>query len=344
MRKVKLGDRVIGDGHPTFIIAEAGINHNGDINLAKKLIDVAKEARVDAVKFQTFRADELVSRKSLKAKHIEGEASFFEMVKRLELGREDFKKIAEYARRRDIIFLSTPLGEDSVDMLYDLGVPAYKIASGDITNIPLLKYIAQKKLPVILSTGMSTLGEIEEALDTIYSAGNEEVVLLHCVASYPTPLEEVNLRVMETLRQAFQVPVGFSDHTTSTIVPVAAVASGASVIEKHFTLDKNLAGPDHKASASPDELKLIVEGIREAEMVSGSPVKKPTKSEEETKAAFRRSIVAKVDIPKGTKITREMLATKRPGTGIPPKFIGLVMSRNAVKDISSDELINWEDV
>lgn len=344
MTKVKIADRLIGEGNPCFIIAEAGVNHNGDINQAKRLIDIAKEAGVDAVKFQTFKAEELVSRRSPKAKHIEGEESVFEMTKSLELGKEDFKQIAEYATRKDIIFLSTPSGEWSTNLLYDLGVPAYKIASGDITNIPLLKYIAKKGLPIIMSTGMANLGEIEDALDAIYSTGNEQVILLHCVASYPTPLEEVNLRVIDTLKQAFQLPVGFSDHTTSTIVPVAAAALGASVIEKHFTLDKNLPGPDHKASANPDELKRILEGIRELEVLLGSPIKRCTKSEEETKVAFRRSIVAKTDISKGTRITRDMLAIKRPGTGIPPKFLDIVVSRNAKKDIKSEEVIEWEDI
>lgn len=344
MKKIKIGNKFVGDGEPCLIIAEAGINHNGDISLAKKLIDVAKEAGADAVKFQTFRAEDLVSKKSPKAKHVEGEASFFDMIKSLELGKEEFKQIAEHARKKDIIFLSTPSDEWSTDLLYDLGVPAYKIASGDITNIPLLKYIAQKKLPIILSTGMANLGEIEEALNAIYSIGNKEVVLLHCVASYPTPLEEVNLRAIETLRQAFQVPIGFSDHTTSTIVPVVAAALGARVIEKHFTLDKNLPGPDHKASANPDELKQVVEGIREFEVASGSSIKRCTRSEEGTKVAFRRSIVARTDIPKGTKITKNMLAIKRPGTGIAPKFLDIAVSRNAKRDIKSDEVIKWEDI
>ena len=344
MKKIKIGNKFIGEGQACFIIAEAGINHNGDVSLARRLVDVAREAGADAVKFQTFKAEELVSRKSPKAKHVEGEASFFQMVKNLELGREDFKQIAEYAREKGIIFLSTPLGEESVELLYDLGVPAYKIASGDITNIPLLRYIALKRLPIILSTGMANLGEIEEALDAIYSTGNEEVILLHCVASYPTPLEEVNLQVINTLKQAFQLPVGFSDHTTSTIVPIVAVALGANVIEKHFTLDKNLPGPDHKASASPDELKRIVEGVREFETASGSPIKKCIKSEEETKAAFRRSIVAKIDIPRGTKITKDMLAIRRPGTGIPPKYLDAVVGRIAKNDIEVDGVLTWAQV
>ncbi|GAH32238.1 unnamed protein product, partial [marine sediment metagenome] len=293
---------------------------------------------------QTFKAEEFVSKKSLKAKHIEGKVSVFDMVKSLELGKEEFEQIAEYANKRAIMFLSTPLGEESAHLLYDLGVPAYKIASGDITNIPLLKYIASKKLPIILSTGMANLGEIEEALDAIYSTGNEDVVLLHCVASYPTPLEEVNLQAINTLKQAFQLPVGFSDHTISTIVPVAAVALGADVIEKHFTLDRNLPGPDHKASASPDELRQIVEGIREFEIASGSPLKRVNKSEKETKVAFRRSIVAITDIQNGTKITKDMLAIKRPQTGIPPQYIDTVIGRIAKSDIKAEEALTWGQI
>ncbi len=342
MKKVKIADRLIGNSEPCFIIAEAGVNHNGNINLAKKLIDVAKEAGADAVKFQTFKAEELLTKTAGKAKHIEGELSFFEMVKRLELGKKELQQIAEHAKRKGIIFLSTPTGEESVDLLSDLGVPAYKIASGDITNIPLLRYVAREKLPIILSTGMANLGEIEEALNAIYASGNKEVILLHCVASYPTPLEEVNLRVIETLKQAFQVPVGFSDHTVSTVVPIVAVVLGASIIEKHFTLDKNLPGPDHKASASPDELRQIVHGIREFELASGSPIKKATKSEESTKLAFRRSIVARTHIPKGTKIKAPMLSFKRPAGGVSPQYVDSVIGKEAKSDIEPDQIIKWD--
>jgi len=344
MKKVKIGNKLVGEGEPCFIIAEAGINHNGELSLAKRLVDAAQEIGADAVKFQTFKAEELVSKKSPKAKHVEGEASVFEIIKGLELQKEDFQQISEYANNKGITFLSTPFGEESVDLLYDLGVPAFKAASENITNFPLLKYIAKKGLPIILSTGMTNLGEIEAALETIYSTGNTEVILLHCVASYPAPVEETNLRVLQTLKQAFQVPVGFSDHTTSTIVPVAAVALGASVIEKHFTLDKNLPGPDHKASANPGEFRQIVTGVKELEEALGSPIKKCTSSEEETKIPFRRSIVARTRIPKGTKITEEMLSFKRPATGIPPKYLDSLIGKVTKQDIEIDEALVWDAI
>ncbi len=344
MRKIEIAGRIVGEGEPCFIIAEAGINHNGDVDLAKRLVDVAKEAGADAVKFQTFRAEELLSKDALRAKHLEAESSLFEMVRALEFRRDEVEQIAEHATSRSVMFMSTPLGEESADLLYDMGVPVYKVASGDVTNLPLLRHIGHKGLPIILSTGMASLAETEEAVETLYSTGNEDVALLHCVASYPAPLAELNLRVMETLSQAFQLPTGFSDHTVSTAVPVIAAALGARIIEKHFTLDKNLPGPDHKASASPDELRQIVAGIREVQVVSGSRRKMATDSEEQTRAAFRRSIVAERDIPRGERITGEMLAIKRPGTGIPPRFLDIVVSREAKRDIKADEVIGWEDI
>jgi len=330
---IKIKGKLIGERQPCFIVAEAGINHNGDIDLAKKLISIAKNAGADAVKFQTFKAEELVRMCDRK---------LFEVVKSLELGKKEFEEIAKYATDKGIIFLSTPTDNESVDLLCELDTPAFKVASCDMNNIPLLKYIAEKGLPIIISTGMATLGEIEEALNTVYLVGNRNVALLHCVSSYPASIEHVNLKAMGTLKQAFQVPVGFSDHTTSTIIPIAAAALGANIIEKHFTINKDLPGPDHKASASPEELKQIVRGIREMERALGSSIKKVVSSERKSRKVMRRSIVARVDIPKGKVITKKMLAIKRPATGIPPKFEDAVIGKVAKRDIKVEEDITWE--
>jgi len=343
VRKIQIADRFIGERAPCFIIAEAGVNHNGDIKLAKRLIEIAKEAEADAVKFQTFRAKDVVSKSAEKAKY-QKEAtgikeSQFEMIKRLELKERDFRELSDYAHKNGIIFLSSPFDTGSVDLLDKLGVPAYKIGSGEITNFPLIRYIAKKGKPIILSTGMSTLAEIEEALQTIRNEGVRDIVLLHCISAYPAKAEEVNLKAMQTLRSAFRVPVGFSDHTLGITVPIAAVALGASVLEKHFTLDKNLPGPDHKASLEPEELKQMVEAIRQVEKAKGNGIKKPTEQEEKIKKVVRRSIVATVDIPKGTIITQEMVDIKRPGTGIEPKHADKIIGAKAKVDIMMDECI-----
>ena len=327
-----------------FIIAEAGVNHNGDIKLAKKLINVAKDAGADAVKFQTFKVEDVVTQNAEKAEYQKettgAEESQFEMIKKLELTESDFKELADYAKKAGILFLSSPFDKESVDLLDELDVPAFKVASGEITNLPLLRYIAKKGKPIILSTGMSTLGEIEEALDVIRSEEVEDIILLHCVSNYPARVEDVNLRAMGTLKQAFKLPVGFSDHTLGITAPIAAVALGACVIEKHFTLDRNLPGPDHKASLEPDELKEMVKAIREVEKALGNGIKKPTKEEEKIKKVARRSIVAKVDISKGAIITEEMLDVKRPGTGIEPKYLKFIIGRKAKEDIKKDIIIS----
>ncbi|NQE54222.1 hypothetical protein C5S29_11565 [ANME-1 cluster archaeon GoMg3.2] len=344
MIHVKIGDRNIGDGEPCFIIAEAGVNHNGNINLAKKLIDAAKDAGADAVKFQTFKAENVVIKNAEKAEYQKTvkEESQYGMLKKLELTEEDFRELADYAKKDGILFLSSPFDKESVDLLDELDVPAFKIASGEMTNFPLLRYIAKKGKPIILSTGMSTLGEVEEALNSIRSEGVEEVILLHCISNYPARIEDVNLRAMETLKQAFQIPVGFSDHTLGITASIAAAALGACVIEKHFTLDRNLPGPDHKASLEPDELKEMVQAIRDVEKALGNGVKIPTKDEEEIKRIARRSIVAKVDIPKGTTITEDMMDAKRPGRGIEPKSIDMIVGEKAKEDIKKDEIVTWK--
>lgn len=344
---VKIGKRIINSKSPCFIIAEAGVNHNGRVALAKKLVDVAKAAGADAVKFQTFLAKNLAIKDSSMAdyqkKNIGIQESQFSMLRKLELRDEDFISIKKYCDRKKIIFLSTPHSEDAVDFLFPL-VPAYKVGSGDITNLPLLRKIAGKKKPIILSTGMSTLTEIKEAVKAIKKQGNNKIILLHCTTNYPCPLEEVNLRAMPAIEKKIDCLVGYSDHTLGDLVPVMAIAMGARVIEKHFTLDKNLPGPDHKASLEPKELKNMVERIRDAEKALGQNDKKPTKSEEKTKKVARKSIVANVDIPKGTKIAKNMLIMKRPGTGIAPGLARRVIGKRAKIDIAKDTLILFEDL
>ena len=344
---VKIRNRVIGEGHPLFIIAEAGVNHNGDVGLAKKLIDGAKEAGADAVKFQTFKAENVVTENAGMAKYQKRNTGKSQtqlgMIKKLELKYKDFIKLKKYCDKKKIIFLSTPHTEDAVDFLEPL-VPAYKIGSGDLTNLPFLKKIAKKKKPIILSTGMATLAEVREAVKTIKKAGNNKIILLHCTTNYPCPLEEVNLRAMQTLKQEFNLPVGYSDHTLGITISIMAVAMGANAIEKHFTLNRNLPGPDHKASLEPDELRNMVIAIRNVEKALGNGIKKLTKSEEEIKKVARKSIVAKVDIPAGTKITKEMLIIKRPGTGIEPRYLNKLIGKIAKKEIKKDTLIKFKDL
>lgn len=331
-----------------YIIAEAGVNHNGDINLAKKLIDVAVEAKVDAVKFQTFKTEKIVGKFAKKAdyqmENMQVEESQYDMVKKLELSYDDFKELKDYCDKKNITFISTPDDAESVDFLVNLNVPCIKIGSTEITNLEYLKYIAEKKLPIILSTGMSTLGEVEEALNSIYEVGNKEVTLLHATTDYPTVEQEVNLKAMDTMRKAFNIEVGYSDHTLGNEAAIAAVALGAKVIEKHFTLDKNMEGPDHKASMDPKELIAYVDSIRKTEKLLGDGIKKPTEREKIIMKDVRRSIVASEDLKKGTVLTRENLEFKRPGNGLKPGNINLILGKKVNRDIKSDELINLEDL
>ena len=347
MKEIKIGNKVIGDKNPCFIIAEAGVNHNGKLSLAKKLIDIAKEAGVDAIKFQTFKTEgvmiENVPMAEYQKKNIGKKETQFQMIKKLELSYDDFISLKKYCDKKRIIFLSTPHSEDAINFLEKL-VLAYKIGSGDLTNLPFLEKIAGKKKPIILSTGMATLSEVKEAVGTIKKAGNNKIILLHCTTNYPCPLEEVNLKAMLTLKKEFNLPVGYSDHTLGVMVPIMAVALGAKVLEKHFTLDKNLPGPDHKASLEPGELKEMVKVIRDTERALGSGIKKPTKSEEKIKKVVRKSVIAKINIPRGAEIKKDMLIIKRPGTGIEPKYLDKVLGRVAKKNIKKDELIIWEKI
>jgi len=343
MGKIKIGDQLIGDEKPCFIIAEAGSNHNGSLEQAKKLIDVAAEVKADAVKFQIFKAESLYSKYTPEFSYLKGQNTY-ELIKSIETPREWIKELAEYCKKRGIIFLASVFDFEAIDIL-DKYVPAFKIASFEITDLELLKYAAEKGKPMIISTGMANLGEIEDAITAIRSVGNENIILLHCNSLYPTPVGIANLRAIETMRTAFKVPVGFSDHTLGIHIPIAAVAMGACMIEKHFTLDRTLPGPDHSFAIEPDELKEMVRCIREVEKAKGSGIKEKSDLEsEEMYVKARRSIHAKVDIPKGTKITRDMLIIKRPGYGIKPKFIDMVVGREAKKDIREDEWVTWDAV
>ncbi len=346
--RIKIGSRWVGEGEPCFIIAEAGINHNGDINIAKRMIETAAECGADAIKFQTFSAEEFISDKNLKYTYIsqgrEITESQIEMFKRVELNEENTRELYQFASEVGIMFFSTPSNRAAVDLLCEMGVAAIKVSAGDLTNYPLLEYIAQKKKPVILSTGMATIGEVEKAIGIMKENGNDEIVLLHCVSSYPASAEEVNLKAMDTLRLAFQLPVGFSDHTEGIVVAIGAVARGACTVEKHFTLDKDLPGPDHRFSADPSELGALVTGIRKVEQALGSSEKKPSDREKDMIRLARRSIVANVDIPVGAIIIKEMLSLKRPGTGLSADFLPCLEGRKAGRFLREGEIVRLEDV
>jgi N,N'-diacetyllegionaminate synthase len=327
-----------------FIIAEAGVNHNGDINLAKKLIDVAVEADADAVKFQTWKTELLVTKEAVQAQYqiqnTKIEESQYNMLKKLELSYDDFEELKIYCDSKNIIFLSTPDETTSADFLVNLQ-DIFKIGSGELTNLPYLRHIGSLQKKVILSTGMADIGEIEDALDILIKAGTkkEDITVLHTNTMYPTPIEDVNLRAMVTIGKTFDLAYGYSDHTLGIDVPIGAVAMGASCIEKHFTLDKSMEGPDHKASLDPEELKTMVKAIRNIEIALGSGIKKPSKSEMLNKEIVRKSIVAKKAIKKGEIFSEDNLTIKRPSGGINPMRWDKIMGTIAHKDYKEDELI-----
>jgi N,N'-diacetyllegionaminate synthase len=331
----------------TLIIAEAGVNHNGDFELAKKLVLAAAETGADFVKFQTFKADKIVSKSAKKAAYQErnindGDDSQYAMLKKLEMPEEWHSKLIQYANEQGIKFLSTGFDNESIDFLDKLGSPLFKIPSGEITNKPYLKHIAGKGKPVIISTGMANLEEIKAALDVLIENGLpiEEITVLHCNTEYPTPMEDVNLKAMLSIQYELGVKIGYSDHTQGIEVSIAAVALGATVIEKHFTLDRNLPGPDHKASLEPNELKAMVQAIRNIEKaVSGSGIKEPSSSEQKNIAVARKSIVAAIPIKKGELLTEENITVKRPGNGISPMLWDKIIGQLAAKDFEPDELI-----
>jgi len=329
----------------TFIIAEAGVNHNGEINQALRLIDAAVEAGADAVKFQTFIAEEVVSASLAKAKYQQqttgAEESQLTMVKGLQLSKAHFETLFAYCQKKGIVFLSSPFDQDSVEFLHMLGLQTLKIPSGEITNLPYLKSIGSLSKQIIMSTGMAVLAEIESALRILHQSGTPKrnITLLHCNTEYPTPHKDVNLKAMLTLKETFKVPVGYSDHTLGIEIAVAAVALGATVIEKHFTLDRDLPGPDHRASMEPDQLSRLVQAIRNVEVGMGDGDKKPSPSEIKNMPYVRKSIVAAIDIMKGEVFSENNLTAKRPGSGISPMRWYEVIGCKAKKKFKQDELI-----
>ena len=327
----------------TFIIAEAGVNHNGNIETAKKLVDAAVMAGADAVKFQTFKAENIVCRNARKADYqmetTDKEESQFDMLKKLELTSEMHEQLSEYCRQKEIMFLSTPFDIDSLHYLMELDVDIIKIPSGEITNYPLLREAGKTKKKIIISSGISTLNEVRDAVKVLKDNGSSNVTVLHCNTEYPTPYSDVNLLAMHTLKTQLGVSTGYSDHTQGIEVPIAAVALGAAVIEKHFTLDKNMEGPDHKASLEPDELETMVRAIRNIENALGDGKKEPSKSEKRNLGIVRKSVVAKRDIKAGELFTEENLTTKRPGTGICPMQWNQIIGQRAKRKFNADELI-----
>lgn len=328
-----------------FIIAEAGVNHNGDMTLAKQLIDGAVAAGVDAVKFQTFKAEKLVTKSAAKANYqketTDQEETQYEMLKKLELSEAMHVELIKYCEERKIQFISAPFDMESIELLQRLGMETFKIPSGEITNLPYLRAIGKLKKKVILSTGMSEIEEIKQAIYALKAEGTEDITVLHCNTQYPTPMEDVNLKAMQTIQKELNIKVGYSDHTLGIEVPIAAVAMGACVIEKHFTLDKNMPGPDHKASLDCEELAQMVRSIRNIEKALGRSEKKLTPSESKNINIARKSIVAAADIKKGERYTEENLTTKRPGSGISPMKWDEVIGQLANKDYKKDELITW---
>jgi len=349
MEKLNFSGRLIGPGEPPYIIAEIGSNHNGDMNLCKKMIDVAKECGADAVKFQSWSKTSLVSRAeyarntqySDKKRHF---GSLEEMVDRYQLTPEQHYEVAPYCQEKGIIFLSSSFSPEEVDMLDSLDVPAFKIASMDINHLLLLEYIASKKRPVILSTGMATIGEVERALDILQHGGSGPVALLHCISIYPPAYESIHLRNIATLQQVFDVPVGFSDHTLGTAIPLAAIALGACLIEKHFTLDKDMEGWDHAISADPTELEIIVREGRNVFTALGSTVRLVSEAEMSKRTKFRRRVVVRQAMKQGETVGLEDLDFKRPGTGIHPNEFRYVVGRTLAHDIESDYELEWSDL
>lgn len=346
MNVVTLGSIEVGQGRPPYIIAEIGSNHNGDMNLCRKLIDAAADAGADAVKFQSWTDKSLIAKEeydrnttySDKKKHF---GSLREMVTAYQLTTQQHEEARDYCKKWDVTFCSTPFSRSEADLLEKLDVPFFKIASMDITNLPLLAYVAGKGRPVIISTGMATMGEIEKAVETVRREGNDQTILLHCIAIYPPEYPSIHLRNMKTLEDAFDVPVGFSDHSLGTAIPLAAIALGACVIEKHFTLDQDMEGWDHAISANPEQLQVIVKEGRNVFSALGSSRRTVTQAELEKRKKFRRSLVASRRLATGHVLTMSDLDAKRPGTGIAPDEIQYVLGRKTVQDIEEDQVIHW---
>ena len=349
IKPVKIKDFMIGQGNPCFIIAEAGVNHNGDMKLAHKLIDAAAEAGADAVKFQSFVAEDLVTPEAQKARYqveTTGQnGGQFAMLKSLELSKDQQKELKSHCDEAGILYLCTPYEERSADLLEKISVAAYKIASTDTSNIPFLRYLARKDIPVILSTGMSSLGEVEESVNELKLYGLDgKIIILQCTSEYPAPVKDINLRAMKTMELAFGCPVGFSDHTPGIGASPWAVAAGACVIEKHFTLDRNMTGPDHPASIEPNELAELVRTIRNVEAALGDGIKRPMPSELPNKTRMQKSLVAIRSIAAGETILETDLTSKRPGNGLPPKWFDRVVGKKAARQIQKEETLELNSI
>ncbi len=341
-----IGPHRIGRGKRCFLIAEAGVNHNGSPHRAMRLVKEAARAGADAIKFQTFKTTRLTTKSARTAFYQRdgtgGEMSQAKMLKKLELPLTSYRSILSECQRQGILFLSTPFDESSADFLDDLGICAFKISSGDLTNLPFLSYVAKKKKPMILSTGMATLAEVRAGVHAVRMTGNKNLVLLHCVSAYPTEPKDVNLMAMETLRKTFHVPVGFSDHTKGIVVSLSAVALGATILEKHFTLDRALTGPDQKISIIPDELRALSKGIGDIHLAMGDGVKKPVIAEKETAGMSRRSLVAKRDLVKGEVLNHLSVDILRPGTGLSPDWLPKLIGRRVNRNVDSGSLLRLE--
>lgn len=345
-RFISIGKRKVGVGFPCFVIAEAGVNHNGDIRLAKKMVDVAASAGADAIKFQTFRSENLATVSAPKANYqmqtTGRNESQLTMLKKLELPLWAFQELRDYCYQKKILFMSTPFDEECADFLDEMGMEVFKIPSGELTNAFFVAHVARKMKPMIVSTGMATLDEVEAAVQTILSEGNSQFVLLHCVSNYPTDPKDANLRAMETIRKTLKAPVGFSDHTRGMEVTLAAVALGACVIEKHFTLDRRMSGPDHLSSLEPEELKKMVQQTRTVEMALGDGLKQPCEAELDTARVARKSLVASRNIVRGSRLALEWVAIKRPGTGLAPATLPRLVGLKVKTDISEGTLLTLE--
>tara|TARA_Y100000996_G_scaffold211057_1_gene165725 strand:+ start:813 stop:1871 length:1059 start_codon:yes stop_codon:yes gene_type:complete len=348
MTNIKIGNRVIGDNSPCFTIAEAGANHEGDIQKAFELIDSAKNAGVDAIKFQTYSAEKLTTKTAPKYwdDGITNETQFDVFKKLDSLNKDEWKKIFDYARQKQILCFSTPFDEDAVDLLDSLNVPAFKIASADITHIPLIRKVASKKKPIFISTGMATMEEIGEAISTIEKEGNNKIIIMHCMTSYPTKPEDANLEMIKTLENEFpKYVIGYSDHTLGIDVAAFSRLFGSKCIEKHFTHDKTLiVSRDHRLSLDTEDFKELITKMKLIDSSRGSSVRNDFASEVDSIKYARRSIVSKERIEKGSKITLEMLDVKRPGTGIQPKFLEKIIGKTVLRDIPDDVPITWNDI
>ncbi|MBX3112552.1 MAG: N-acetylneuraminate synthase [Fimbriimonadaceae bacterium] len=330
-----------------FIIAEAGVNHNGSLDLAMKLVDVAADSGADAVKFQTFSADRLVTKSARKAAYqaeTTGAGNQYEMLKALELTADDFRQLARHCRERHVEFMSTPFDLEDADLLADIGVRAFKTPSGELTNLPYLEHVARKGKPMYVSTGMADLGEVERAVSVVRSAGNDDLTLLHCVSSYPAPFDQVNLNAMATMELAFGAPVGFSDHTQGIEACVAATAVGAACLEKHFTLDRSLPGPDHQASLEPDELRRLVTAVRNVEAALGDGVKRRMPCEEDTARVARRSVTLSRPVSSGHVLGASDLVLRRPGDGVTPDRMSECVGRTVARDLPEGATLQWADL